>query len=339
VASQSGLQGRWQRQGGSAIDANLTAVAPDAEAADVTALARPLNAGPEEARPPAEPVSEPQRLVGRVEVLTVLSRGFLALGLLLVAFSLFVSFFSWRIERRSQLNLTRRFNQELSSGAAPAGGHIRPGAPVAIIGLPRLHQRLTAVQGTTSNLLKSGPGHLRASPLPGQAGNAVIVGRRMSYGGPFLHLDRVRKGDRIITTTGQGGATYVVDGPPQYLATGRGDVLGATADNRLTLITSDPPLLASQRLVVTAALSGRPYAAPAGRPTDVRADEDGLRGQTGAAGPLLLWSGLLLVAVVGAAWLARRWRARTVWLAAVPVVAALLWLLFGSVVALLPATL
>jgi sortase A len=305
----------------------------------VTAVVGPLEAGPEKARPAAETTSEPKRHIGRVELLTVLSRGFLSLGLLLLAFGLFVAFFSWRIERRSQLNLTRRFNKELSSGVAPTGGRIRPGAPVAIIALPRLHHRLTAVQGTTSNTLKSGPGHLRASPLPGQAGNAVIVGRRMSYGGPFLHLDQLRKGDRITTTTGQGRATYVVDGPAHYLASGRGDVLGATADNRLTLITSDPPLLASQRLVVTAALSGRPYVAPAGRPADVRADEDGLRGQTGAARPLLLWSGLLLVAVIGAAWFARRWRARTVWLAAVPVVAALLWLLFGSVVPLLPATL
>ena len=88
----------------------------------------------------------------------------------------------------------------------------------------------------------------------------MIAGRRMLYGGPFKHLGSLERGDRIAVTTGQGAVTYLVVGVKRYPAK-QGSVFGDWGDNRLTLFTADPPLRGSRRLVVTAKLVERPYAA------------------------------------------------------------------------------
>jgi sortase A len=275
----------------------------------------------------------------RTELLAILGRGLTSLGILVLAFAVFVVGLSWFSARRDQRDLIREFRQEAANAVAPIGGPIKRGSPVAMLEVPRLHWRLAVVEGTDSSALSRGPGHLRASPLPGQQGNVVIAGRRLAYGGPFLHLDRLRAGDLVTALTGQGKATYVVQGAPRRVGSGAPDVLGASVDNRMTLVTSDPVLLASQRLVVVARLTSAAQGSPNGRPTDVRPDEDALRGQGTAALPLLVWAELLLAAVIGAGWVRRRWPPGNTWLLTAPVVAALLWLVFASLTRLLPATL
>jgi sortase A len=307
---------------------------PPAEAGPVAPPHQPQPAASTPTRP-----ARPGLRLTRPEMIAVLGRGLTTLGILVLAFGVFVVGLTWSSARRDQRDLVRRFRQEAANALAPIGGPIKEGSPVAILDVPRLHQHLAVVEGTASSDLSRGPGHLRASPLPGQRGNVVIAGRRLAYGGPFLHLDRMRVGDRLTALTGQGVATYVVASAPRRVGAGRADVLGASADNRITLVTSDPVLLSSQRLVVVARLQSPPQGSPDGRVTDVRSDEDGLRGQSSAALPLLVWAELLLAAVIGAGWLKRRWPAANVWLLTAPVVTALLWLVFANLTRLLPATL
>jgi hypothetical protein len=63
--------------------------------------------------------------------------------------------------------------------AVDDGGRLVPtGTPTAVLEIPRLGVRGVVGVGTSSDALKSGPGHLRDSPMPGQAGASVILGGR-----------------------------------------------------------------------------------------------------------------------------------------------------------------
>ena len=208
---------------------------------------------------------------------------------------------------RAQGALQHSFRTPLAFGEAPLGGDIAESTAVAVLDVPRLGIHQIVVEGTSATQLKKGPGHLRASPLPGQRGNAVIAGRRLAYGGPFLHLDRLRRGDVIRVTTGQ--------------------------------VTSDPLLLSERRLGATASLRGAAWPAPAGRPTTLHRDELGLQGEPTAITALLLWAEMLALAGLATAWLYRRWSRWPAYLICTPVILLLVLLVFDSFSGLLPATL
>ena len=194
------------------------------------------------------------------------------------------------------------------------------------------------VEGARSGQLRAGPGHVVGSSLPGQPGNAVIAGRRLLYGGPFRHLGSLARGDRIVVTTGQGKSTYRVTGDPKSYGATHGSVFGDHGDNRLTLFTADPPLRASRRLVVTAKLVERPYAATELRRT-LDAEGLGLTGERGAIAVVLVWLELLAALSLLTVYAMTRWSRWAAWVVFVPALTLVVWLFFENAVRLLPATL
>ncbi|GIU85493.1 MAG: hypothetical protein KatS3mg009_0008 [Acidimicrobiia bacterium] len=237
---------------------------------------------------------------------------------------------------------------EAAAQAAP--GPIAPGTPVAVLEVRRLGITEVVVAGTTPELLKRGPGHFRNTPLPGERGNAVVAGRRTTYGAPFRRLDALRVGDEIVVTTTSGRFTYVVEEPPGEqgdderaaftVEPGDADVISDAGDNRLTLISSDPRFLASRRLAVVAGLEGRPGAPlDVPRPTVIGANESALAGDASGWVGVLLWGQLLVLAIAGGWVWSRRGDRRSAWLVTVPVVLALTLLWYESLDRLLPATL
>jgi sortase A len=197
---------------------------------------------------------------------------------------------------------------------------------------------LVVVEGTSSEDLKAGPGHLRVSPLPGEFGNAVIVGRRTTYGGIFRNLDQLRPGDAFTTVTGQGTFTYKID-EVRRTAEGHADPLVGTLDSRMTLVTSDPTMVGTGRLFAVAKLQGRPVdvarrAAPAATTPDL-----GLAADPSWLAPGFIWTQLVLVA----AWLAwrlrRRWPPSVLLMFTVPVVVGLAVLAYSSFDRALPGAL
>jgi sortase A len=274
----------------------------------------------------------------RTDVVRVVGRGFTTLGLLVVTFAVYLLAITPLLHARDQRGLDRRFRDYVASQQAWVGGVIPEGEPVAKLVIPSLGVDEIVVEGTSGSELRKGPGHLRTSALPGQAGNAVLAGHRVAFGGTFRHIDRLRKGDLIVATTGQAVNRYRVTGVAE-VAADQHDVLGPTADNRLTLITSAPMLRASRRLVVTAELRRAPLPTQAARPIDLRTDELGLHGDRSGGFGLLLWLEALAVATLAAVWLRRRWARWTSWLVVAPVLALLLLLVFDSFVPVLPSTL
>ncbi|MGH9103332.1 MAG: class E sortase [Acidimicrobiales bacterium] len=250
------------------------------------------------------------------------------------------------------------------------------GSAVAVIQIPAIGVDKAVVQGVGEPDLQRGPGHYPDTPMPGQPGNSAIAGHRTTFGGPFYRLDALRPGNEIDVTTRQGSFRYRVRRSlvvaPDDLA-----VLTQSRASLLTLTTCTPLFSASQRLVVQAYLVGSSPPAtarvsPSRRPSPSRGIP-GTRGSAAAppnttpaggsvAGALgaklasagstfigggawqsaLLW-GLVELAVLCGLWaIGRRWKGWRRWtlaLAGTPVAAAALFLFFGGVSGLLPASL
>jgi sortase A len=314
----------------------------------MTEVRTPLSAAPDLPSAPVTPArlspvdastveNDKLRRIGRNDVVRILGYGLTIFGLVAVLFLVFL-FGASRLEHgRAQGHLVATLRNQLALAEAPIGGRIPIGTPVALLDIPRLHLHEAVVEGTTGEVLKLGPGHLRNSPLPGQRGNVVIMGRRVAYGAPFGQLGRLRPGDEISATTGQGRAVYIVTRVHDANRAGT-DVLGDPNANELALTTSAPVLLAERRLVATATLRTPPVPTPLGRPVEVDRRELGLQADGSTVLPLLLWAELLLAAALAAAWLYRRWSPWSTYLVTAPILALLLLQVFDNVSSILPST-
>ena len=129
---------------------------------------------------------------------------------------------------------------------------VERGESFAFVDIPRIGiEDLVIYSGVDQETLKSGPGHMARTPLPGQAGNAVISGHRTTYGRPFFDFDLLEPGDRIEVETAVGLHVYEVRELRVVMPT---DVW--VTDPRpggwLTLTTCNPKFSARERLVVWA---------------------------------------------------------------------------------------
>jgi LPXTG-site transpeptidase (sortase) family protein len=243
---------------------------------------------------------------------------------------------------RDQAQSFRELRTELAIGTTPLGalgedGKLLPsGTPVAILEIPRLDLKEVILEGSSSRVLMSGAGHRRDTVLPGQAGTSVVLGRHGAYGGPFGGIDRLRRGDEIIVTTGQGRHTFTVlgvrragDPLPPALASGQG---------RLNLVTSDGPTFRPTDVLRVDANLTSP-AQPGGVQIPSRAlpaNEAVMAGDSGALLPLALWGPLLLAAALATVWVrhrAGRWQA---WVIGLPVLALVGVTVIDTAAALLP---
>jgi sortase A len=192
------------------------------------------------------------------------------------------------------------------------------GGPVAIMTIPRLGLKQLVVEGSSPTDLESGPGHLSVSPLPGEFGNSVLLGRRTTYGAPLRDINKLKAGDYILVTTGQGTFTYIVS------AVGRVDPGSGTLDSRLTIVSSDPAYMYTGRLVVVAMLQGEPLDVPTRTLPPINASDLGLATDPVWFAPAFL----LLQLLIGAVWLTVRlhrkyWPASVTYMFGGPVIVAL----------------
>jgi sortase A len=252
---------------------------------------------------------------------------------------LFVSGLSGVPAARSQQVAYGTLRSGLAQEIVPIGGSIAPGTPVALLEAPTIGLRYVVVEGTSAGDLEAGPGHLRSTPLPGQAGVSVLFGRAFAFGGPFHHITDLRPGDAITVTTQQGTFTYHVQDVRRA-----GDPIPdppAAGTSRMTLVTAEgvswrAGWVPNRAVYVDTTLSGATVPSPAGRPASVPAAENAMQGDKGALFPLVLWLQLLLLAAVGVVWAQARWGGAQAWLVGTPVVLAILFGVSTTAVQLLP---
>jgi sortase A len=232
-------------------------------------------------------------------------------GALILMFLIYLFLFTPVTASRNQQRLAHSLAQQPLAVFSLVSGHIPPeGSPVAILHIPALQLRQVVVEGTSAADLMNGPGLLPGSALPGSPGNAVMAGRRVTFGGPFGSLPRLRTGDRLEVVDGAGTFTYKVR-RTFTISSGQHDVVTPTLKNNLTLVTSDSTLVTSGRFVVQGTLVGRAVAVPSNI-TAVPTYDLGLSGDPVAGGLAVLWCLLSLLVIVAAVVLT--WRSKKPWI-------------------------
>ncbi|MFK0281300.1 sortase [Streptomyces sp. NPDC090499] len=296
--------------------------------------------------PPPPPTAEPRRETPRPPArpgLALAGAAVCVLAAVLLGFAANLTIVGHLQHARDQQTAYDELRKELALGTAPVGQRdyegklLKPGAPVALLRIPALGLKEVVAEGTTSEVLMAGPGHRRDTPLPGQAGTAVIMGRQWGYGSPFHDLHQLPVGSRIEITTGQDRSVYEVTGVRRA-----GDELPAPVaegQGRLTLITATgAPYTPSGVLRVDAKLVTAVQPNP---PRDLRAgwiadSEQALGTDSGAWLGVFLWTQGLLLASLLAVVAFRVWGRWQTWICAGPLLLALGLADSQSLTALLP---
>ncbi|MFJ8582582.1 sortase domain-bontaining protein [Micromonospora sp. NPDC093277] len=271
-----------------------------------------------------------------------LSRGMATLAVVSLAFVGYLLVISPLQHDRTQSVLRDSFAEQLSAQTLPAGGLIDTGSPVARLRIPALGLDEIVVEGTGGRQLDGGPGHRPTSPLPGQPGTAVIMGRSVTFGAPFRQLTRLRPADEVTVTTVQGEHTYRVIGvrragaallPPLRADQGRLTLVGMEGDGPVPGLR----LGVDRTVYVDAELIGAVQAAPPGRSRVQWPQEVPLAADRTGFVQLVLWLQLLAVAVAAFTWARYRWGRRESWVVGMPLLLALAVQVFHlTAVTLLP---
>jgi sortase A len=183
----------------------------------------------------------------------------------------FLAYMYWGTALRAstaQQTFARELASQWSGGgelAALTGPADLPlGKPFALLRIPQLGSRwqFAVVQGTGLAQLALGPGHQPGTALPGQVGNFVVAGHRVTAGNPFWRLPSLREGSLVIVETINASYEYEVTSTPVSVPA---DDTAVTAPvpyhpgerakiSMITLITCDPPWTGTSRVVVTGVL-------------------------------------------------------------------------------------
>jgi sortase A len=132
--------------------------------------------------------------------------------------------------------------------------HTQEGHAIGRIKIDRIGLDMVVVQGTDTASLQKGPGHYRATPLPGQPGTVAIAGHRTTYLAPFRDIDQVQDGDEIRVEMPYAAFTYVVE-KHEVVDPRDVGILKPVGYDRLVLTACHPPYSAAHRYAVFAKLS------------------------------------------------------------------------------------
>lgn len=156
------------------------------------------------------------------------------------------------------------------AGDGPTRAWVRgleAGDAVFRLRIPEIDVNSIVVEGVGVDELKRGPGHYPEcrsgfqEPLcldlpggaawPGQDERVIVSGHRTTYGQPFFDLDKVERGDEIVTETKWGDFTYEIT-EKRVIEPDDLSVTLPTGKAEIVLTTCNPKFSAAQRLIVVA---------------------------------------------------------------------------------------
>jgi sortase A len=162
--------------------------------------------------------------------------------------------------------------EQVADAARDFQGRLRDGKPMGRLIIRRLGLEVIFVQGTSwTHDLSKGPGHYEQTSVPGLGKTAAIAGHRTTFGAPFRHIDRLRRGDPIVVKLPYGTFRYSVLGH-RVVKSNDWSIIKPRGFDQLVLSACHPLYSASHRWVVFARLAevtastGQSYALAAGRP-------------------------------------------------------------------------
>jgi sortase A len=124
---------------------------------------------------------------------------------------------------------------------------------VGKIEIPEIGVDENLFEGIALSTLDKGPGHWPGTAMPGQPGNVVIAGHRVSHSKPFRHIDDLVDGDQVKFTVNGTEFTYVVTGREIVDPTAI-RIVDQTPQPTATLFACHPPGSVAERYVVHLAL-------------------------------------------------------------------------------------
>ena len=142
--------------------------------------------------------------------------------------------------------------------AAPSQPHAYDNEAVVQIGtisIPKIGLVSPVFEGNTLTQIDHGPSHWPGTALPGQVGNAVFAGHRVTHTHPFLHIDQLVPGDLVYFDIGGAHTTYRVTGH-DVVTPKEVWIINQTPTPTATLFGCHPPHSARYRYVVHLALAG-----------------------------------------------------------------------------------
>jgi sortase A len=123
------------------------------------------------------------------------------------------------------------------------------------IEIPKIGLNVPMYEGIRLTTLDRGPGHWPGTAMPGQNGNVVVAGHRVSHAKPFRKLDQLTPGDEVIFTTADGRFVYTVTST-EIVTPDAIRIVDQTPDRTATLFACHPPGSTRERIVVHLAFAG-----------------------------------------------------------------------------------
>jgi sortase A len=162
-----------------------------------------------------------------------------------------------------------------SSSTTTTIAHGQPGAPVApprdgympepiqkigTIEIPKIGLAHEVYHGISLLNIDKGPSHWPGTAFPGEDGNTVFAGHRVTHSRPFRRIHELAPGDEVIFTIAGVRSVYVVT--ESFVVTPKQlEIVNPTPTPMATLFACHPPGSARERYVVRAALVAEPPAA------------------------------------------------------------------------------
>ena len=128
---------------------------------------------------------------------------------------------------------------------------------IGVIEIPKIGLRHPIFHGITMRNIDRGPSHWPGTALPGEVGNTVFAGHRVTKTRPFRNIDQLVPGDEVVFTVGGVRSVYAVTGSKVVLPTAM-EIVNPTPEATGTLFACHPPGSARYRYVVLLALKPPP---------------------------------------------------------------------------------
>jgi sortase A len=149
--------------------------------------------------------------------------------------------------------------------AAPRDSYAaEPIVTIGSIEIPKIGLVSQVQQGISLRNIDLGPSHWPGTAMPGEVGNTVFAGHRVTHTHPFMDMDLLAPGDRIIVDMPYGTFTYAITSmkivqPEEF------SIITPTQKPTITLFACHPKHSAAQRIVVKGKLVGTKLK-PGGKP-------------------------------------------------------------------------
>jgi len=125
---------------------------------------------------------------------------------------------------------------------------------IGTIEIPKIGLFHKIMEGISLRNIDVGPSHWPGTALPGQIGNAVFAGHRVTHTHPFLRINELEVGDQVIFRIQGQKSIYAVTGSEVVYPDNLG-IINQTPDTATaTLFACHPPHSAKQRYVIHLAL-------------------------------------------------------------------------------------